>query len=182
MVPSPLRPPSSGHFVVNSESSFDMSGTFHVGPPIESVKGGRIAPNEPPFQPPPEPSYSWATDEPGPWAVVRRHLVLIGVCALSAAVAAMFLTARLTRVFEATASVRIDEQSSRPAALEGLGSSGTNVLATELEMLRSRQLAEEVSDSVAYRLRVLRPHNAARQSLFSGVSVARDAAPGTLRL
>ena len=159
-----------------------MSGTFPVGPPVESNGVGRIAPNEPAFRPPPEGNHSWATDEPGPWAIIRRHLVLIVVCALSAAGAAMFLTARLTRVYEATASVRIDEQSSRPLALEGLGISGTNRLATELEMLRSRQLAEEVSDSVAFRLRVLQPRNATRQSLFSGVRVAREATPGARRL
>jgi polysaccharide biosynthesis transport protein len=142
----------------------------------------RIAPNEPSFQLPAAADHSWATDEPGLWSVVQRHLVLVVVCALSATVAAMFLTARLTRVFEATASVRIDEQSSRPAALEGLGISGTNMLATELEMLRSRQLAQEVSDSIAFRLRVSRPLNATRSSLISEVRVARDAAPGARRL
>ena len=159
-----------------------MSDTFHVVSPSEGVGVGRIASDEPAFQLRPERSHSWVTHEPGLWAVVRHHLVLIVVCALAAAVAATFLTARLTRVYEATASVRIDERSSRPAALDGLAVSGTNMLATELEMLRSAQLAQEVSDSVAYRLRLLRPLSVGRASLLSDVHVARDAEPGVRRL
>jgi hypothetical protein len=53
--------------------------------------------------------------------------------------------------------VRIDERPSQPSALEGIGIAGSNVLATELEMLRSRQLVKEVADSLSLRLGVQQP-------------------------
>jgi polysaccharide biosynthesis transport protein len=121
-------------------------------------------------------------DGPAVWTIIRRHLVLVCACALTATVAAAFVVARLPRMFAATASVRIDQRLSQPTALNGIGISESNVLATELEMLRSRQLAQEVSDSVGYRLRVLAPTNVSRTKLFSRVTIAHDATPGSLRL
>ena len=121
-------------------------------------------------------------DGPTLWAMVRRHLALIVVCAMSAAIVAALLTARQTRMYEAKASLRIDPRPSQASALEALGIAGANVLATELEMLDSRQLAEEVSDSVGYRLRVQRPRVTRRDELFSHVGVAHDAPPATYQI
>src|SRR5437763_6611922 len=122
------------------------------------------------------------TDAPGAWATVRRHLTLVLVCAMSAAIAAAFLTARQTRMYEAKASLRIDPRPSQPSALDGLGIAGTNVLATELEMLASRQLAREVSDSVGYRLRVRQPRLMRRDEIFSRILVAHSAPAAVYRI
>jgi succinoglycan biosynthesis transport protein ExoP len=115
-------------------------------------------------------------------SVIRRHLLMIGVCIGLAALAAGAVTFRTTPVYQAMASIRIDEKSGAAAALGALTTSGSSGMATELEMLRSRQLAEEVADSVSYRLRILEPRTAPRSAIFANVAVSRTAPAGRHRL
>jgi capsular exopolysaccharide synthesis family protein len=116
------------------------------------------------------------------WVVVRRHRLLIGACIALAALATGMVTFRATPVYQATASVRIDERPNAAALLGPLAPSGTSGTATELEMLRSRQLATEVADSVAFGLQLREPRTASRSAIFARVAVARDARPGPRRL
>jgi tyrosine-protein kinase Etk/Wzc len=99
-----------------------------------------------------------------------------------AAVAAVIVTRRITPTYGAAATIRIDQKSWRLPALDALGLTQDNAVATELEMLWSRVLAEEVVDSLALRLVVSSPANAPRSSIFSHVSVGRSAAPRQYRL
>lgn len=107
------------------------------------------------------------------WSVVTRHGRLIAGCALLAAVAAVVVSTRTAPTFAATASIRIDEKPTAPPALEALGLSQGNELATELEILKSRALAEEVVDSLALPLVVRTPAGAARGRIFSQLRAAR---------
>jgi succinoglycan biosynthesis transport protein ExoP len=158
-----------------------MSSTVRVGPPVSGPAESPIAPYDPGVQPsgPLEPFESGGVS---PWAIIRRHAVLVVASAIAATIAASMITARTTPVYEATASVRIDERPSQPSALEGIGIAGSNVLATELEMLRSRQLVKEVADSLSLRLGVQQPRFASRDSIFSRIRIAPDAVPGPRRL
>ena len=158
-----------------------MSGTTRVAPSGSEVAVSVTTPASPAYQRSDSPG-SWEPEGPSLQAIVRRHILLVGACAIVCTIATAVFTSRLPRIYEATASVRIDQQLSRPSVLEGIGIAGNNVLATELEMLRSRQLAREVADSVAYRLRVRHPKKVSRETLFSHVEVAPDAAPDSFRL
>ena len=114
--------------------------------------------------------------------LLRRNMLLIGTCSCLALIAAAVVTSRLTPMYEATASLRIDEKTSQLAALSGVGSPASNMVATELEMLRGRQLAEEVADSVVFRARIRTPNTVARSSVLSGIRVQPTAVPGLRRL
>jgi succinoglycan biosynthesis transport protein ExoP len=115
------------------------------------------------------------------WMVLRRHLILIVACTGLAIGAAVAVTSRTTRLYQATASLRIDDKGSPLAALAPLAPTGGG-MATELEMLRSRQLAEEVVDTASFQVRVLRPSGVPRSAIFSHLEVARSTAPGLRRL
>jgi succinoglycan biosynthesis transport protein ExoP len=158
-----------------------MLGTSHVPPSSSELAVAATAPTIPSLQHRDAPR-SWEADGPSLQSIVRRHIALVVACTIVCTIATALFTSRLPRVFEASASVRIDQQLSRPSVLEGIGISGNNVLATEVEMLSSRQLAREVADSVGYRLRVRQPANVSRSTLFSHVEVAPDAAPDSFRL
>lgn len=115
------------------------------------------------------------------WDIVRRHIWLVIVCTiLSVAVALLYVkSARPT--YRATASLRIDDRQERIPALSSLGVGGTEV-STEVEMLRSRMLAEDVVDSLGLQLQVVTPRRVLRGQLFPVVRVARTAAAGRYTL
>jgi tyrosine-protein kinase Etk/Wzc len=86
-----------------------------------------------------------------------------------------------TPVYEASTSIRIDEQKSRIPVLEALQqlSSGSD-LVTEMEVLKSRTLAENVVDSLALRAVLTRPTRVERERIFSLLKVAPNAPSGGL--
>jgi tyrosine-protein kinase Etk/Wzc len=82
-------------------------------------------------------------------------------------------------VYEAGATIRIDQERSGVAIIEALKtlSSGSKIT-TEMEELRSRTLTEEVVDSLALDLVVRRPRKVERADVFARIvtdPVARDA-------
>jgi tyrosine-protein kinase Etk/Wzc len=83
-------------------------------------------------------------------------------------------------VYESATTIRVDQDRSGVAIIEALRtlSSGSKIT-TEMEELRSRTLAEEVVDSLALDLRVIRPRKVARSALFD--RVATDPLPGDAR-
>jgi succinoglycan biosynthesis transport protein ExoP len=116
------------------------------------------------------------------WAFLHRNIVLIAAFSLLAAGVGVIVTRRTTPTYASTATIRIDQKSLRLPALHALGLSQDNAVATELEMLRSRVLAEEVVDSLGLQLVVRDPAAAPRASIFSRVTVERSAVPGEYRL
>jgi capsular exopolysaccharide synthesis family protein len=107
-----------------------------------------------------------------PWLIASFTLVF---CAL-----ATWYSVRAVPVFEATTTVRIeDKQSSVPELLRTLGT-GPDV-STELEELRSRSLAEEVTRRLALQVRLIKPW-VRRDELFSGIRVEESARPGAYEL
>jgi uncharacterized protein involved in exopolysaccharide biosynthesis len=53
---------------------------------------------------------------------------------------------------------------------------------TEMEILRSRTLAEDVVDSLALQFRLVAPNRIARADLLEAINVARETPPGRYRL
>ncbi|MFL5561388.1 MAG: GumC family protein [Gemmatimonadaceae bacterium] len=118
----------------------------------------------------PPPASAHDADTPfGVWGLARRHLLLIGVCSLVAGASAIAITARIAPTYLSTATIRIDEKSSQLPALDALGLWQGNAVATELGILRSRALAEEVVDTLGLQLAIRRPASVRRADVFSYV-------------
>ena len=112
--------------------------------------------------------------------LARRHALLVAACAIVAGGAGMFVTSRLPRQYEATVSIRVDQKASQATAIGAANFSRDNGLGTEVEMLRSRELALAVVDSLGLRLTVEKLGSGAdkpvpRSMALSDVQVRGDA-------
>jgi tyrosine-protein kinase Etk/Wzc len=104
------------------------------------------------------------------WRSSRRHRWLsIGVPVALLASTAFFLW-WTEPVYESATTIRVDQDRSGVAIIEALRnlSSGSKIT-TEMEELRSRSLAEEVVDSLALDVQVLRPRKVPRATLFTRI-------------
>ncbi len=117
------------------------------------------------------------------WTVIQRNRWLaFGVPALVLAATAAFVV-YATPIYEASTSLRIDEEGQTLPVLDALKSlSSGSKLETEMQVLRSRTLAEEAVDSLGLALALRSPRRVLRSSLFSAVRVARDAPGAEYRL
>jgi capsular exopolysaccharide synthesis family protein len=116
--------------------------------------------------------------------LARRHRVLmLGVPVLVLAASALFLGLS-TRVYEATASIRIDENRSNVPVLDALRtlSSSGSQLETEMEVLRSRTVAESVVGELGLQLEVTQPRRTPRSSVVGAAFFERSAPAGTYRM
>lgn len=114
------------------------------------------------------------------WEFVWRNRLLILACSLVTAAAGAIMTRLVPPSYVSTTSIRIDQRSAAPSALEALGLAWDNAVATELEMLRSRVLAEEVVDSLGLQLVI--QGRARRSDLFARITVDRAAGAAQYRL
>lgn len=123
-------------------------------------------------------------------ALWRNRWLVIGLTTLAIAVAAV-VTALQTPVYESEATVLIDSESRGLDLVRGLVPSGLGVLAgldaggsdieTDLAVLRSRQVAESVVDSLGLRV-VLADRGLARDSILRVISAPRGTQQGIYRL
>jgi tyrosine-protein kinase Etk/Wzc len=115
------------------------------------------------------------------WHLLVRNRGLIIGCTALVVVASAIWAYTATPVYEASTSIRIDEDRSHVPVLEALEnlSSGSD-LVTEIEVLNSRSLAENVVDSLALRAVVTKPSRTERRRLFSFLKVAPNAPSGGL--
>jgi capsular exopolysaccharide synthesis family protein len=113
-------------------------------------------------------------------AVVRLHPWLIASCTIAFAALAAWYSIRAVPVFEAITTMRIEEsRSTVPELLRNLGTESD--VSTELEELRSRSLAEEVTRRLSLQFRLVRPW-VRRDALFTKIKVAEAARPGSFEL
>jgi capsular exopolysaccharide synthesis family protein len=115
--------------------------------------------------------------------VLRRHRLLLLACTVLVPLVTYFITRRLTPVYEASASIRVDlKQPSLPVldALQGLAAG--NEVATEMAELQSRMLMEEVVVALALRLNVVHPERSQRDKIFANLTAGRQADSGLYRL
>lgn len=107
------------------------------------------------------------------WATIARSAWLILGCVLLALAAGVVAVRRLEPVYQASASVRLDAKggASQQAALLGLSSDNTTLIATALEVLLSRSLAMDVADSLGLRLQLDEPRRTPRSAVIAWAQV-----------
>lgn len=114
--------------------------------------------------------------------MVRNRWILVGAVVLCTAAAALYTWYALDE-WRAVTSIRIEEEQADLPVLDVLRdiSSGSQV-ETEMEVLRSRTLAEDVVDSLDLHLRVVKPRGVARVAMLSDLFVERWAPRADYRL
>ena len=115
------------------------------------------------------------------WHLLVRNRGLIIGCTVLVVIASAIWAYTATPVYEASTSIRIDEEKSHIPVLEALQqlSSGSD-LVTEIEVLNSRTLAENVVNSLALRAVLTSPSRVERQRIFSLLTVSPNAPSGGL--
>lgn len=110
--------------------------------------------------------------------LVRNRWVILAGAVLATSLAVAYLMVA-TPVYEAGATLRVDEkQANLPGIYRALpGQPGE--FATEIEVLKSRTQAVDAIDSLGLQLRVTQPRKVSRSDLFQSVKVDRAAVPGT---
>jgi tyrosine-protein kinase Etk/Wzc len=108
--------------------------------------------------------------------MLRNRWPVLGIPVLVVVAAAGF-TSLVTPMYEATTTIEITQKRSPFSMLESLEqfSSEGSRIGTEMQILRSRTLAEEVVDSLGLQLTVRRPRRVPRGDLFSSIRVERSA-------
>ncbi|MFQ5536408.1 MAG: GumC family protein [Gemmatimonadota bacterium] len=110
--------------------------------------------------------------------LVRNWLVILFSLALVVG-ATVAYTLYTIPVYQAEASIRIEEDRTELPVLDVLQSlsSGSEV-ETEMEVIRSRTLAEQVVDSLGLQIRMVEPRGVARAALLESIFVERWAPKG----
>jgi len=136
---------------------------------------GQVAP--PPYVPP----------EPEPvkvrelWRMVKRHRLLMGACTLAGLALGLLLVSRSRPEYEAMAKILVDDNRERVARVLGTEvSSEKGRMATEMELLRSRQLALAVADSLELRVSVVKPAGVPRSQVLSDIRLPAEADTATI--
>jgi capsular exopolysaccharide synthesis family protein len=110
---------------------------------------------------------------------VRRNWLLPVLLPIVVIAAAAIALNYVTKVYQASAQLRIDQQRSNVAVLDALQSlSSGSQIETEMVVLRSRTLAESVIDSLALRATMLAPRGEPRARYFERLVVHRNATAG----
>jgi tyrosine-protein kinase Etk/Wzc len=113
-------------------------------------------------------------------AALRRQAVWIAVTAAIGIVLTVVVTKRQRPVYEARATIRItDQQGAAPSTDVLTALSKPSTIETEMEILRSRTVVEDVVDSLGLRVTITDPKGAPRATLFGRLHIDHDAQPGT---
>ncbi|MGH7624725.1 MAG: GumC family protein, partial [Gemmatimonadaceae bacterium] len=122
---------------------------------------------------------SGAPSSRGIQGILLRHIWLIAGCIAVLVFIGAVLTWRLTPIYSAAASMRIDEQPSNVQALDVLASLKGTEINTEIEVLGSRTLARAVVDSLGLQLQLTGPRGVLRSQVFPYVQPVRSQRPNT---
>src|SRR3954466_12414294 len=99
------------------------------------------------------------------WATIARSGWLILGCVLLALAAGAVAVRRMDPVYQATASIRIDAKPGTMAsAMYGIPTDNVTLVATAMEELTSRSLANDVADSLGLRLQLVAPRRTPRSA------------------
>jgi tyrosine-protein kinase Etk/Wzc len=120
------------------------------------------------------------------WRFLQRNRFLaVGIPVLTVLLTVAFVQ-RATPIYEAETLMRVDEQRPTPDlardAVRALALGGGSSIATELAVLQTRSLAEDVVDSLSLHTHVVAPRRVPRSELFAQLATARTAPEGRYRL
>ncbi|HEX3158048.1 MAG TPA: polysaccharide biosynthesis tyrosine autokinase [Gemmatimonadaceae bacterium] len=108
------------------------------------------------------------------WLFLRRNLWLVLACALVCMAGGVAYVMRATPVYQSSVSVRVDERQSGVPGLEALsGISSGSELGTEMEVLKSRTIAEDVVEQLGLRVRTSEPERVERGVVLVSVDAPR---------
>ena len=140
---------------------------------------GAPAPRRLPMEAVGPPAPGDMVDLRGLWQLLRRNWpVALGCALFGLALAALY--ARLAPpVYRATTTLQFAERGSSVPVLDALRDiDGGSEVGTEMEVLRSRTLAEAVIDSLGLQVQVRSPRGVPRESVLAIVDVEPDAPEG----
>ena len=140
--------------------------------------------------PPPE---RWAlrTDRPADnratvgsfFGMLRRNRLLILICVVLTVAAAAYYTSRQTPLFNASASIRVqDREPNLPDIYRNMSSGGNDQLETEMGVLASRALKEDAAATLGLQLYLADPGRVARGTVLEKIIVSPNAQLGEYRL
>src|SRR5437660_1783274 len=104
--------------------------------------------------------------------IVRRNSWLILGCTILCVSSAVTYVVLARPEYRAEAAIRIEDRRQPVPALDILALYGGNELSTEIEMLRSRTLAEDVVEALGVQLEITKPWGVPREQVFTSVRVA----------
>jgi polysaccharide biosynthesis transport protein len=136
--------------------------------PSTGSAGRSLIASEPPLQPVAE------ARDVAFWATLRRRRWLILGSTVLVMAATAYATHRLTPIYEATASIRIDERVST-LPMDPSQLSTRSELNTDIEELSSRVLAQAVAESLGVQLQLVQPAGVPRNAVFTNIRVAPTA-------
>ncbi len=117
------------------------------------------------------------------WNLLLRNWLYIGLSLILVVGATAAYTFTAVPVFQSTVAVRIDEERSNVPVLDILQSLSTgSQVETEMEVLRSRTLAEAVVSDLGLQIGVESPRGVARNRLLANIYVERWAPQAGYRL
>ena len=116
------------------------------------------------------------------WGAVRRNWWVIVLATVLCTGAAVAYAIKAIPVYEAATTIRVETAvPNLPGIFRELTNGGTGV-GTELEVLKSRSLAEDAINELGLRLVVTSPRGIPRSRLLRQVQVAPDAEPAKYRI
>ena len=110
--------------------------------------------------------------------IVLRGWWIVALTALLLATAAAAMVFRMPRVYRAAATLRIDDKGQNLADVFREVSTGPELI-TEMEVLKSRSLAEDAVTTLGLQARVTQPRGLARADVLTNLTVQRNAAPSS---
>jgi capsular exopolysaccharide synthesis family protein len=115
--------------------------------------------------------------------VLRRRWRLVLACFALAVAAGWLITSRMTPIYQATSTIRIAEKESGVPGLDVIKqiAGGETEVSTEMEVLRSRALAEYVVGELDLRLVLDHPERVPRSSILAWQDVGDGAPAGLYR-
>src|SRR6266850_725066 len=119
----------------------------------------------------------------GAWRVLRRRWRLVLGCLGLTLAIGWFITSRTTPVYQASSTLRIAEKESAVPGLDALKqlSGGETEVSTEMEVLRSRALAQSVVERLQLRLALIEPARVPRSRIIASVELSDSAPAGRYR-
>lgn len=138
-----------------------------------------------PQQPQPGPTAYLSIPQPAPspelpdtrlrdaLGVLLRHRWLIIGCVTLVTAGAVLATRLMTPIYQSSASVRIDQQRTDVPALDVLDRLAGTEITTEMQVIQSRSLAEELVDSMGLTVRVDEPRGIPRSRVFGDIHITR---------
>jgi capsular exopolysaccharide synthesis family protein len=120
------------------------------------------------------------------WHFLQRNRFLVFGVPVLTVLATVAFVQLVTPVYEAETLIRVEEERPLPElakeAMRTLALGRGSSIGTEVAVLRTRSLAEEVVDSLSLHATMVTPRRAARSALFDQLSADRDAPAGKYRL